>query len=427
MKIVLILVTLMSSLFLKAQIFYDSFSDGDYTNNPPWSGNKPCWNIADATAGPDAAGSNTLHLATNIAGTDFLSVPNTIWATASKDQTWGFWMGRTANANNTNISVVWLFADRNDLNDKNINGYRIAFGEAGDDAIVLEKVVNGISEAILISREEVQSGLLDYGFRVRVTRSVLGVWELFTALNIETMLTGGGEPASSSAVGVDWSQGSALEAGSPVIIGGTGYFGFQTMNNGTLPQLTGAQFDAFYYQFEGLLPVTFTSFYAIKDNDKARLNWQVTAEDKVDGYEVERSANGVQFSKLGSVKANGGPGYDFTDEKILPGPNFYRIKNVDIDGKFAYTHIVSINGKKGQFIKLFPIPSRTDLYIHHHEAIKGAQLKITSIDGRIVRVIRVPPNASQTIFKLSTIQPGVYFATYDSGDGNKLTSSFIKQ
>ncbi len=427
MKIVLILVSLMSSFVLKAQTFFDSFSDGDFTNNPIWSANKPCWIIADGTAGPDAPGSNTLHLAANAAGTDFVSVPNTAWATGFQDQAWGFWMGRTANANNTNISMIWLFADRSDLNDRNINGYRIAFGEAGDDALILERVVNGIGETVLISREEAQAGLIDYGFRVRVTRSGSGVWEIFTALNIETMTSGGGDPANSNPMGISWSQGTSLETGTPVSIAGTGYFGFQTINNGTPAQLTGAQFDQFFYQAAGLLPVTFTSFTVIKDINKARLSWNVAAEQNVDGYEVERSNNGVQFSKLGFVKATGRSRYSYTDEKILNGVNFYRVKNVDLDGKFAYTHIVSINGKKGQFVRLFPIPARSDMFIQHHDAMKGAQLRISSMDGRIVSVISVPYNAVQTNLNLSTIQSGVYFITYDAGDGNKFTSKFIKQ
>jgi Secretion system C-terminal sorting domain len=427
MKGLLLLLSLFYSLILPAQTFFDSFGDGEFTSNPAWGGDAQRWIVTDGTAGPDVPGSNTLRLNTNNAGSDFLRTPNLIWAGASESQAWAFWMGRTASAEGSNQSIVWLFADDQNLDNNHINGYRIVFGEAGDDALILQRVVDGSPSAILVSTEETANAVSDFGFRVRVTRSATGVWEIFTGISMSAITNNGGDPASSDPIGINFSQGSAQEIGTPVPITGTGYFGFYAINNANPGQLTGAQFDQFFYQAAGLLPVRFTSFDVIKDDARARLNWKVADEKNVDGYQVERSANGVQFSNLGYVKANGGPNYNFTDEKILPGANFYRVKNVDIDGKFAYTHIVSINGKKGQFIRIFPVPARTDLYIQHHETVSGAELNITSMEGRIVRVIKVPPNATQTIIDLSTMNSGVYFATYDAGDGNKFVSKFIKQ
>jgi hypothetical protein len=76
---------------------------------------------------------------------------------------------------------------------------------------------------------------------------------------------------------------------------------------------------------------------------------------------------------------------------------------------------------------MFPIPARTDLYIQHHEAISGAQLRVTSMEGRIVKMIKIPPNATQTVLDVSMLQAGTYYLTYDAGDGTKYTSKFIKQ
>ncbi len=425
MKRVLLLLSTLSTLALNAQVFKESFTDGNFNVNPVWSGTAN-WTIAlDGTAGPTAVGSNTLRLNASAAGNDYLSTANTNWGNF---QAWAFWLGRTAVANAQNQSIVWLFADRANLSDPLINGYRISLGEPGDDALVLERVTAGVPDEIVVSASEVPNGVTDFGLRVRVTRSSLGLWQIFTAINLATIPNGGGDDANSSPLAVNLNQGAESEVGTPIPITGTGYVGFQAIHNANpAPQVIAAQFDQFFFEANGLLPVNFISFTVIKDNDKARLTWNVAQEQNVDGYEVQRSSNGVQFSKIGYIKAAGSPSYKFTDEKILNGPNFYRIKNVDLDGKFAYTHIVSINGKKGQFLKLFPIPARTDLYIQHHEAINGAQLKISSMEGRIVKVINVAPNAAQTILNLSTMHPGVYFVSYDSGDGNKFVSKFIKQ
>ncbi len=433
MKRVLLLLTLCSAITVNAQIFTESFADGDFTANPVWSSTQspPHFGVvANSPIGAGDIGSFTLLLDApgGSGGTvAYISTPNSTWGSF---QSWVVWMARRGvAASNAEQNRVWLFANEADVTSLTVDGYRLVFGDdTGGDEVILERVVNGVANAtIVLSSTAVVNGRTQYGFRVRVTRNATNQWQIFTGVDLSTMV-GGGELPSANPFSITGNASPlTTELGTTIPITGTGYFALAALHGASGPQRLGAAYDNFHFEANGILPVTFTSFNVIIDNNKARLTWKVAAEQNVDGYEVERSNNGVQFSKLGFVKATGSSSYSFTDEKILNGVNFYRVKNVDLDGKFAYTHIVSINGKKGQFVKLFPIPARTDLFIQHHDAIKGAQLKISSMEGRIVRIISVPSNATQTIINLSTIHSGVYFVTYDSGDGNKLTSKFIKQ
>ena len=98
---------------------------------------------------------------------------------------------------------------------------------------------------------------------------------------------------------------------------------------GTLYSVTGAL----------VTPVSLTSFTWTKNSSGFELAWETKNELNVDRYEIEESSNGTNFRTLGQVKANNGSNYKFhhpTDDKKL----FYRLRVVDIDGKFEYSKII---------------------------------------------------------------------------------------
>ena len=100
-----------------------------------------------------------------------------------------------------------------------------------------------------------------------------------------------------------------------------------------------------------VLPVKFTGFSVSKKENDAVLNWQVESESSItDRYEVERSVNGVLFQKIATVapKNNGNStnSYDLTDNNISSvnsnGILYYKIKQVDKDGKMIYSPIKNL-------------------------------------------------------------------------------------
>jgi hypothetical protein len=99
------------------------------------------------------------------------------------------------------------------------------------------------------------------------------------------------------------------------------------------------------------MPVTLYNFTATLQNAGVRLQWTTTQEVNAGYYEVERSADGVHFTLLGSVTAAHNSStiknYRFTDNKILQGENFYRLKQIDEDGNFTYSVIRKINYANG--------------------------------------------------------------------------------
>lgn len=110
----------------------------------------------------------------------------------------------------------------------------------------------------------------------------------------------------------------------------------------------------FRYDFVSILPVEF-AFLKIDANQKSRSNlmyWATTKEWEASHFEIERAVNGTSFKKVGEVMAAGWSDqlmeYSFEDKDLpLSGGNiFYRLKQVDFNGRSSYSKIISakING-----------------------------------------------------------------------------------
>ena len=109
------------------------------------------------------------------------------------------------------------------------------------------------------------------------------------------------------------------------------------------------------------LPINLVSFEAIKQIKKVLLQWTTTNEVNAGKYNVERSADGINYLNIGNVTANNNPGtnnYTLTDLKPLQGLNYYRLKIIDRDGSFRYSPIRKINFyNSGDDITVYPNPA----------------------------------------------------------------------
>ncbi len=103
---------------------------------------------------------------------------------------------------------------------------------------------------------------------------------------------------------------------------------------------------------EVALPVELTKFNVSKTDDKILLDWQTASEINNDRFEIERSTDANRFSSIGKVKGEGNSqrinDYSFIDDQPMQGENYYRLKQIDIDGAFAYSEVVSIEVAKAE-------------------------------------------------------------------------------
>ena len=175
------------------------------------------------------------------------------------------------------------------------------------------------------------------------------------------------------------------------------------------------------------LPVSFIGFTAKKEGAYVLLTWKIAGEENVDRYEVERSDDGRNFRTVVKLGSHGKDTYTHSD--LNPGATaYYRIRNVDKDGKFTYSTIARlVGGKSTLVIKAFPQPVMNRLTLQHPAAGNQTQVTLSSAAGRLVKKL-VPGNGSiQTTIDMSNVPKGLYLLQFISGEGQVETLKIMKQ
>lgn len=148
---------------------------------------------------------------------------------------------------------------------------------------------------------------------------------------------------------------------------------------------------------DAVLPINLLSFTVNKSGSKANLNWKITGNSTPQSFDVMKSSDGVNFSKIGTVQGlTAKLSYDFTDNNLLAGNNYYRLKMLDIDGTISYSNIiVAMNGTSGTLItSMMPTMVIDRARLNISSVSKGnMQLVITDINGRIIQTQNASINA----------------------------------
>ena len=98
-----------------------------------------------------------------------------------------------------------------------------------------------------------------------------------------------------------------------------------------------------------LHPFTYLNFDAKMNNGQVYLSWTTTFESNSSRFEIERSLNGLNFEKIGSVKAainsSVKTSYQFVDDKapVSGRKLFYRLKMVDLDASFSRSRVAVVD------------------------------------------------------------------------------------
>jgi Secretion system C-terminal sorting domain len=157
-----------------------------------------------------------------------------------------------------------------------------------------------------------------------------------------------------------------------------------------------ASFDAkrfrIVFRSSELLPVRFTSVKATQKNEDILVKWDIAEESNISKYEIERSADGINFSKVGQVASKGNnliENYEWLDENPATANNYYRIRAIDTDGSYFLSRIVVVTiDANGPEIKVYPNPIKNgqlNLYIN---AEQSGQYTVSLFDSRGVQIIK---------------------------------------
>ena len=188
----------------------------------------------------------------------------------------------------------------------------------------------------------------------------------------------------------------------------------------------------------GTLPVSFTNFTGHNEGSKNILKWSTSSEINNKGFEVERSADGKSFSKIAFVASKSESGnstvqlsYGFTDEKPFSGTNYYRLKQMDKDGKVMYSDVVVLKNKIADFkiANLYPNPARSEVKMIITATNAGrATIVISDLTGKIISQLPVQlavGENNQTI-KVQSLANGTYLIKVIAESGLETVQRFVK-
>jgi len=198
---------------------------------------------------------------------------------------------------------------------------------------------------------------------------------------------------------------------------------------------TVSSFSTFYFSnrsFEAL-PLQMIVFNGKLQKDDVSLNWTTDNENNVAAFDMERSINGTDFIYIGSISANNSPGiheYNFIDKKAVALPCnvvHYRIKQKDLDGKYTYSKVISIDIPSIQSIVVSPNPAGDfiDIMYKKRGAANNALLQITDIYGKKVVEKSVNTGLPFERLNIAMLSSGLYILTV-TVEGKTTTVKFVK-
>ncbi|MEP4093894.1 T9SS type A sorting domain-containing protein [Reichenbachiella sp.] len=175
----------------------------------------------------------------------------------------------------------------------------------------------------------------------------------------------------------------------------------------------------------GPLPLDFLSFSGQFDNEDVLLNWVTTNEINVSHFEIEHSLDGSSFLAIGNVEAVNVVAsvndYSYTHDSPTAAVNYYRIKEVDLDGLFEYSNIIMMESPYYRLeFNHYPNPVEDILRIGTSKRLSRAFIRVVSVTGSIVYQNMLPSlNDDHFEIDLSNVQLGVYQVLIETDLGTK--------
>lgn len=168
------------------------------------------------------------------------------------------------------------------------------------------------------------------------------------------------------------------------------------------------------------LPLTLVSFSAKRSSSITHLDWQTVAEQGVERFAVERSADGLHFTSIGSLPARNRGGeerYQWQDAGAIGPVAYYRLRCIDKDGKVKMSQVVAVANAVTNNLALVTNPVLHTAQIRVPQRLGGpCQYTIIGLGGQVVQQgkIALPGGGIAALALGQQLVPGVYFLKLQS-------------
>lgn len=178
------------------------------------------------------------------------------------------------------------------------------------------------------------------------------------------------------------------------------------------------------------LPVELISFSARMEQSTVQLKWSTASELNNEYFQIEKSNDGDSFKEIGIIEGNGTTTvpqqYSFLDRDLNSSITYYRLKQVDFDGKYEYSNIVSLDRKNQSTnkLKVFPNPFSKSITLNN----ASGNIALYDLAGRLIKSLPIGDEQGSSIsYNLEDLEAGIYMLEMTSPLGERSFKKIIKQ
>lgn len=178
---------------------------------------------------------------------------------------------------------------------------------------------------------------------------------------------------------------------------------------------------------QGTLPVSLFNFEGKTFDSYHLLSWKTSSEKNNSHFVVERSTDQNSFITLAKIKSKALQGnsdnllgYSFSDLNFVVGTNYYRLNQIDLNGKSQYSKVIALQStqlsEQDLWVAPNPIATNSKLYIRG-EIGSSAKAQLIDLSGKILKELKIASDA--TLLDLSGYASGVYLLKYSDSRQQK--------
>lgn len=160
------------------------------------------------------------------------------------------------------------------------------------------------------------------------------------------------------------------------------------------------------------VPVTWGTVEARAVGSKAQISWETITETNNEHFAIERkTADQESWQPLGRIPSQGTSTqfrrYHFMDDAPAVGINYYRLRQVDHDGQFAFSRVVSVTVEHSTKVTLFPNPARDQLTLQVSNS-ESLSVLLRTMQGQLIKSWVMPAAEIGLTIPLDQIPQGTY-------------------
>jgi hypothetical protein len=159
------------------------------------------------------------------------------------------------------------------------------------------------------------------------------------------------------------------------------------------------------------LPVDLVKFSGKNEGSVNKLWWSTSSEINNDYFVIEEFIDG-EFREIGRVKGAGNSNserkYEFYDDWVMNPTSYYKLKQVDFDGKFKHSDIVSINKPLTFKQNVYPNPAIDAVNVLLGYDVESASVIVRDLLGKEVKAMMLEINGASFIMDVTDLSNGMY-------------------